>query len=226
MKKVYISLDTDAVLKGQGADPEIVAERNPGLLKIAKTALDIGMPLINPDFFSCSLRITSFLQNELLLENGISIKSSKAAHLLCGANAVEMVICTIGAQLEKKSTELFNEDVSLALALDGLANAAVDKLMDSICNNLEAEAQAEGMKTSTPVSPGSKEWPLEIGQPILFGSIKPDPHIIRLSDSFLMIPKKSSSFIVGIGKDVTKTGRTCDHCSARETCLYKIRKNF
>jgi hypothetical protein len=128
--------------------------------------------------------------------------------------------------LEKKSADLFSDDVSLALALDGLANAAVDQLMETICIDLEEEAKAEGMTTSTPVSPGSKEWPLEIGQPILFGALKPDPAIIRLNDSFLMIPKKSSSFIVGIGKDVTKSGRTCDHCSARETCRYKIRKNF
>jgi hypothetical protein len=226
MKKPNISLDINAVLKGQGADPEIVAKRKPGLVKIAQAALDIGLPLIHPDFFTRSLRVISYKGDEFLLENGISINSSKAAHLLCGSDAIEMVICTIGAQLEKKSAELFNEDVSLALALDGLANAAVDKLMESICRNLEEEARAEGMKSSTPVSPGSKEWPLEIGQPILFRALKPDPAVIRLSESFLMIPKKSSSFIVGIGKDVTKSGRTCDHCSARETCRYKIRKNF
>jgi hypothetical protein len=226
MKIPEISLDVNAVLKGQGADPDIVIERKPGLVKIAQIALEIGMPLIKADYFSRSLRITSILHDELLLENNTSIISSKAARLLCGANAVEMVICTIGSQLENKSAELFNEDVSLALALDGLANAATDQLMESICDCLEAEALAEGMKTSTPVSPGSKEWPLEIGQPLLFSAIKPDPDIIQLSDSFLMIPKKSASFIVGIGRHVTKTGRTCDHCSARETCLYKIRKNF
>jgi hypothetical protein len=226
MEKPEINLDVNAVLKGQGAEPEIIAYRKPGLLKIAQTALDIGTPLIQPDSFSRSLRVISIMQDELLLEGDISIRSSKAAHLLCGADAIEMVVCTIGAQLEKKSAELFSEDVSLALALDGLANAAIDKLAESICDNLEAEAQAEGMKISTPVSPGSKEWPLEIGQPIIFGILKPDPGVIKLSDSFLMIPKKSSSFIVGIGKNVTKTGRTCDYCSARETCRYKIRKNF
>ena len=98
--------------------------------------------------------------------------------------------------------------------------------MESICCDFEVEAQAEGIKTSTPVSPGSRDWLLEIGQPILFGTIKPDPSVIRLSDSFLMILKKSSSFIVGIGKDFKKSGKTCDHCSAQDTCRYKIRKNI
>ena len=226
MKKPEIRLDIDAILKGQGADPVIIADRKPGLLKIAQTALDMGLPLIRPNSFRISLSVILFEHDEIILEGGIHINSNKVARLLSGTEAVEMVICSIGDQLEKRSAELFSTDAALALALDGLANAAVDRLMESICCDLEAEAQAEGLKTSMPVSPGSREWPLEIGQSILFGAIKPDPAVIRLNESFLMIPKKSSSFIVGIGKDITKNGKTCDHCSARETCRYKIRKNF
>jgi hypothetical protein len=226
MKKPEIKLDIEAVLKGQGADPAIIAARKPVLLKIAQTALDIGLPLIRPSYFNRSLSVISFNNDEFLLEGEVRINSSKVTRLLYGADAVEMVICSIGEQLEKRSAEIFSTDAALALALDGLANAAVDQLMESICCELEAEAQAESLRTSMPVSPGSREWPLEIGQPILFGTIKPDPAVIRLNDSFLMIPKKSSSFIVGIGKDIKKSGKTCDHCSARETCRYKIRKNF
>jgi len=226
MNKLDMTLDINAVLRGQGADPAVVADRRPVLLKIAQTALDIGQPLINPDFFSRSLGIISFENKRIILEGEININSGKIAKLLCGADAVEAVICTIGEQLEKLSAELFGSDPSLALALDGLANAAIDQMMEKICCDLEVEALAEGLKISTPVSPGSSEWPLEIGQPVLFGAIKPDPNVIRLSESFLMIPKKSSSFIVGIGKDITKQGKTCDHCSAQKTCRYRIRKNI
>jgi hypothetical protein len=226
MKNSEILLDIDAVLKGQGADPVIIANRNPGLLKIAQTALDIGMPLIRANSFRYSGSIISFEHDEIILENKTYIKSSKVSKLLCGAEMVEMVICTIGDELEILSADLFNSDPALALALDGLANAAVDRLMESICIDLEAEAQAEGFKTSIPISPGSAEWPLEIGQPFLFGAIKPDPAVIRLNENFLMIPKKSSSFLVGVGKDISIIGKTCDYCSARSTCRYQIRKNF
>jgi hypothetical protein len=226
MKKPEIILDVNAVLKGQGADPAVIAERKPGLLKIAQTALEMGLPLIRPDYFNRSQSVISINHDIILLEGRILIKSSKASRLLYGADAVEMVVCTIGDELEKRSAELFRRDAPLALALDGLANAAVDRLAECICCDLEAEAQAEGLKTSIPVSPGSRDWPLEIGQPVLFGVVKPDPAVIRLSDSFLMLPKKSSSFIVGIGKHITKKGKTCDDCSVRDTCRYKIRKNY
>lgn len=221
-----ILLDVEAVLKGQGADPVVIAERKPGLIKIAQNALEIGLPLIHPETFSRPLEIISFENEKIILEGGIHILSDKIAELLKGASTAQAVICTIGDELETKSAELFRADPTLALALDGLANAAVDQLVEVICCELEADAKAESLSTSMPVSPGSTEWPLEIGQPLLFKAVKPNPDIIRLSESFLMVPKKSSSFIVGIGKGITKHGKTCDHCSAREFCRYKIRKKF
>jgi len=226
MKNPEISLTIEAVLKGQGADPEVIANRRPGLLKVAQNALELGQSLIHLDAFSKSLQIISFDNESLNLEGGINIKSTHIAELMHGSKVVEAFICTIGDQLEKVSAELFQTDPSLALALDGMANAAIDQFVEKICCEVEAEAHSEGLKTSIPISPGSSEWPLEKGQPMLFGSIKPDQAIINLSESFLMIPKKSSSFIVGIGKEITKHGKTCDQCNARETCRYKIRKNF
>jgi hypothetical protein len=226
MKKTEISLTIEAVLKGQGADPEVVSIRRPGLLKVAQSAIEIGQSLILPDSFHKTLGIISLNDDSVILEGGIFINSTRIAGLMRGSEVVEAYICTIGDQLEKASAELFQTDPSLALALDGLANAAIDQLVEKVCCEVEAEAQAEELNVSIPISPGSSEWPLETGQPVLFKAIKPDPAIIRLSESFLMIPKKSSSFILGIGKDIVKHGKTCDQCNARETCRYKIRKNF
>jgi len=226
VKKPEISLTIEAVLKGQGADPVVVANRKPELLKIAQSALEIGQSLIHPDSFNRSLEIISLNNENIILQDGITICSTHISELLRGTEVVEAFICTIGDQLEKASAELFQTDPSLALALDGMANAAIDQLVEKICCELETETRAEGLNVSIPISPGSSEWPLEIGQPVLFGAIKPDPAIIRLSESYLMIPKKSSSFILGIGRDIAKHGKTCDQCNARETCRYQIRKNF
>lgn len=225
MNKPEISLTIEAVLKGQGADPIVVAKRKPSLFKIAHSALEIGQSLIHPDSFNRSLEILSFNEKSMILEGGIIINSTHISELLHGAEVVEAYICTIGDQLEKASAELFQSDPSLSLALDGMANAAIDQLVEKVCCEVEGDALAEGLNISIPISPGSSEWPLEIGQPVLFGAIKPDPAVIRLSDSYLMIPKKSSSFIIGIGKEIAKHGKTCDLCNARETCRYQIRKN-
>ena len=157
MKKPEISLTIDAVIKGQGADPVVIANRKPGLLKIAQNALEIGQSLIHPQSFNRSLEIISVNDKGMMLEGGITINSSHISKLMRGAEVFEAFICTIGDELEKASAELFQADPSLALALDGMANAAIDQLVEKICCDLEMEAQAEGLGVSMPVSPGSSE---------------------------------------------------------------------
>ena len=76
MKIPEISLTIEAVLKGQGADPEVVANRRPGLLKIAQNAIEMGQSLIHPEFFSQSLEIISIDDQRMILGSGISIDSS------------------------------------------------------------------------------------------------------------------------------------------------------
>lgn len=220
------TLDVNAVLKGQGADPAVIEKRNPSLKIIAQTALDLGMPLIEPAYFRKSETIIIRGQNEILIAGNLQISSKKIAEILFGAEAVELVICTIGDKLEKLSMSLFASDATLALALDGLANAAIDQLTESVCCAIDLEAQAEGLKSSLPISPGSEDWPLQFGQPALFKTIKPDQAIILLNESFLMIPKKSASFFVGIGRKLSEKGKTCDFCNVRETCRYRLRKNI
>jgi hypothetical protein len=44
---------------------------------------------------------------------------------------------------------------------------------------------------------------------------------IYLSDSLLMDPIKSASFILGISGTPFETGRTCEYCNLKETCRYK-----
>jgi hypothetical protein len=43
---------------------------------------------------------------------------------------------------------------------------------------------------------------------------------VKLTSSGMMIPKKSMSFIIGIGPDMSRVS-ICDMCSLRGTCRYK-----
>ena len=37
----------------------------------------------------------------------------------------------------------------------------------------------------------------------------------------MMVPKKSTSLVIGVGPDVEHTGETCDYCSMAATCRYR-----
>jgi len=216
-----LELDGKAVLRGEGADPEQIYSRRPQLAEVADRALKIGLPLVSPMFYRCHVEIDKSKQQVLKLFNGQDWLQS----YLKNAGTVDFVICTIGPDLENLSSKTMAEDGPLALALDGLANAAVDRLAAYICEMISHEAESRKFQASLPLGPGMPEWPVEQGQPLIFQIIKPDDHIVRLTDSHLMIPRKSNSFIVVSGKDIHWHGKMCDFCNLRETCRYKIRKS-
>ena len=141
------------------------------------------------------------------------------------AEAIDFVICTIGPELENLSSSIMLLNGPLALALDGLAKAAVDHLAAWLCEKVLQEAERKGFQTTLPLGPGAPEWPVEQGQSTIFQSIKPDNRILRLTESFLMIPRKSNSFIVASGRKIQTHGNSCDFCNLKETCRYRIRKS-
>jgi hypothetical protein len=37
----------------------------------------------------------------------------------------------------------------------------------------------------------------------------------------MMVPKKSTSMVIGIGREVEHAGESCDYCSMAATCRYR-----
>lgn len=46
---------------------------------------------------------------------------------------------------------------------------------------------------------------------------------VRLNPAFPMIPQKSLSMVIGIGREVREDGILCDFCNLRETCRHRQR---
>ncbi|MGD2253985.1 MAG: hypothetical protein PVF70_13815, partial [Anaerolineales bacterium] len=55
-----LDFDADQVLRGQGADPEIIRARSPALAQIADQALQEGAPFLKPKVYQKRLRVGSF----------------------------------------------------------------------------------------------------------------------------------------------------------------------
>ena len=214
------SLTVDDVLRGQGADPQKVRERRPILVKAAGRSLVEGIELLHPAAYVAELAVAEIRHERILLENSHQLTGSLVAHHLTGAKRIVAVVCTIGLELEELCSSLFNMDMLSAMALDGLGNAAVDHLGQLTCQRIAENEKRADMMTSTPFSPGDPEWPVEIGQPELFALLPGISQNIHLTSGGMMIPKKSISFIVGIGSDFSQS-EPCEVCSLNETCRYR-----
>ena len=213
------ALSVDDILRGEGADPESIRKRKPQLVLEAERALNDGMCLIHPIALTCEIAIRSHHHGRIFLENGTTLTGSLVTQHLAGARRVVAAVCTIGAKLEKEVTRLLGEDPLFAMALDGLGNAAVDMLAQQVCAKIGYQVQAEDLQASTPLSPGSPEWPVETGQPQIFSLLDPSQAGITLTSGGMMLPKKSMSFIVGLGLEMSQAEK-CDLCSLKATCRY------
>lgn len=216
-----LEIDEDMVLRGQGADPAVIRARRPALLDTARQALELGASLLQPQAVFQKLAVTKLRHDRLELEDGHVLRNGLLVKELRAAQAVVALVCTIGDQLEHKVTELYADQPSLSLAMDGLGTAAVEALAIAACRYFDEQAGLQGWKTTVPFSPGMIEWPLSDGQPVLFGLLKPDPSIVILQPSGQMLPRKTTSMLIGMGADVTVEGSTCDYCSMRQTCRYR-----
>jgi len=218
-KDMNFTINTDDILRGQGADPQIVRISKPSLLKAAERALAEGLNLIHPMTVTMEVFVQEHRHERILLMGGTVLTGTQVTQQLIGAQRVVAAVCTIGLELENASTLLFNEDPLYALALDGLGNAAVESLAQQICGHIAEEVEGKGLQASAPLSPGSPEWPVEIGQPQIFALLDPSKAGVTLTSGGMMIPKKSVSFIVGIGPEMSQTSM-CSVCSLKETCRY------
>jgi hypothetical protein len=60
-------------------------------------------------------------------------------------------------------------------------------------------------------------------QRVIFERLPTDEIGVRLTDSCLMIPRKSVSFVIGLGPQMRPDAVACDFCSERERCLWRVK---
>jgi hypothetical protein len=213
--------DVDAVLRGQGADASILRARRPGLVKIADEAMQESFSLLQPKVVYQEFAIQGVQHERLNLHNGQMIESKLLVQHLAAASRIIVILATIGKALEEKVSRIRDSNMVYGLALDGAGSAAVEALANAACQYFEKNAAGDGMQVSIPLSPGMVNWPVSEGQPQIFHMLGEEVTAVHLTPSYIMIPEKSLTMVMGIGTDMKSYGRACDFCTMRETCRYQ-----
>ncbi len=214
-------LDADAVLRGQGADPQAIRRRRPVLVEAAQAALDQGYALLQPRAFYCKLALEKVSHEKVILEGGHTLQGKLVVEHLAPAEYVVVMLFTIGKALESHAAHVSSDNMVLGLAMDGMGSAAVETLANAACRYFEDQAAAEGLQASIPLSPGMIGWPVNEGQPQIFKIMQQADLGVTLTEHALMLPRKSLTMAQGFGRNMNLSGRTCDFCAMRETCRYQ-----
>ncbi len=216
-----LELDADMVLRAQDADPAVIRERSPLLVEIAEQAVAEGSALLRPAVAWREFQVIGRRHEKLELSGGRSLTAKLLAQHLAPAERLVLMVCTIGPQLEARVAEVLYDDPPLGLALDALGSAATEALALAACTRQEDQMARAGWYTSMPLSPGMIGWDVEPGQRALFKLLDAAPIGVSLNESAQMIPRKSTSLVLGLSRQPFAEGSSCDYCAMRGTCHYK-----
>jgi len=213
-----VSLDAKDVLKGQGIDP---GRARSGLIASAEDVIEAASELLDLRAVYDVLSVKDFHHKTIELEGGVSFEGSLPARALAGAEKVAVAVCTIGPALEGRVKQLFAEDPVRAMALDGAGVAALGKVSDAVMADVRDIAEEHQWGAGMRAQPGQEGWPIR-QQRGIFEYLPVDEIGVHLTDSYLMIPQKSVSFVLGMGPDMRPDAVACDFCSKRSRCPWRI----
>lgn len=221
-----LNLSTDHVLRAQGADPDMIRHRRPSLISSTDEAIIRGTLLVKPIVLFEIYKVKGFRHDRLeLIIPGNNRRSFLSGALItqhiARAQEVVVMLCTLGRALDGTIASLFNTDPLAALALDGFGSTAVEMLAVKASNYFEKIANYGGYKTSMPLNPGMIGWPVDVGQAEIFSLLDCEVIDVSLTDSFMMVPNKSVSLVIGMGEEMSSAGTPCEFCNLKETCRYQ-----
>jgi hypothetical protein len=141
---------------------------------------------------------------------------------LRGSEAYALFICTAGVAYEAYQQRLKERgDMVRVFIADALGSVIAEKCADQMEKALQESIDKLGWKHTNRFSPGYCGWHVS-QQQLLFPLFQGHTCGVRLTDSSLMVPIKSVSGIIGLGKNVRHLDYTCGLCDFKQ--CYKRKK--
>jgi cobalamin-dependent methionine synthase I len=129
-------------------------------------------------------------------------------------------VCTAGKTISERSVKLLKgEDPVLGYVYDVMGSAIADAAGDRMQLFLKQESELSGERITNRYSPGYCQWNVS-DQHKLFALFPGSPSGVILTPSALMLPVKSISGVIGIGRNVKYRDYQCDLCTS-ENCIYR-----
>jgi len=228
-RNIQLKIDEEEVLRYQGCHNNKLQKVHNAITKITREEIERGHHLFEPKGISSPVKIKqiSFSSGRVGLKNGISLNFSPSImNLLKGASYLVLGVATIGSSLENKVSGLFSQgEYPQAIALDAVGTVSVRSLSNYMRSLVCREAKEQNFQVTEYFSPGSADWDIS-QQKNIFQMIPVDKIGVKLTETYMMIPQKSLSWIIGIGKNITITAKYVHSCQICQATNCQFREAF
>jgi hypothetical protein len=181
-----------------------------------KISLQSGFKIFNPR--KVKLNGDSFFIDNRLFSCGKIIYSS-----LRNSETIAFLISSLGEEVELWSKHFMdNNEMLKGYLADKIASELVEQLADRTELMLENELKEIELEATNRYSPGYCGWSVA-DQQNLFSLLPPKFCGVSVNDNSMMIPIKSVSAVIGVGKNVEKKNYECSICEI-DFC-YKRERN-
>lgn len=195
-------------------------EINGSILKIADECEEALLKTIRPGM------VYRVFDTEVC-EDGIGVKNTSLifkggdiARHLSGCGRCVMMCVTLSGETDRLIRFYEAESMEKALIADALASAAVEQ----VCEKAEAQIRSEvgAYNYTWRFSPGYGDFPLDIQRDFLNVTDAQKRIGLNITQSNILIPRKSVTAVMGISTEVIPKGRRgCGCCNLKDTCEYR-----
>ena len=208
------NISSPRVLRDIGYDED--CEPSARMVSLINDYIRNAHQFIAPSFSYVVRDIALVKGTSVLLEDSTIFESGVIARLLEKCDKVALFVLTIGNYLEDTVRRLAEDGLILQSAvLDAIGSDAAERLADSVEGQISEVAHNQGLTVSRRFSPGYCDWDVS-QQKMVFQAMKGDHAGVLLTDSCLMMPRKSISGIIGIGPTEVENYNPCKTCDKQD----------
>ncbi len=150
------------------------------------------------------------------------VESQHLQKNLKGCEKIVILAATIGSGVDQLIRRYTRLEMSRGVVMQAAAAAVIEAYCNELNETLREEAAKEGYYLRPRFSPGYGDFSIEY-QRLISDVLKMEKNCgITLTDSLLMLPSKSVTAVIGMGRENTHCEMDgCEICSKRQDCLYR-----
>jgi uncharacterized 2Fe-2S/4Fe-4S cluster protein (DUF4445 family) len=178
---------------------------------------------ISPFIAFNKLKISKVEEDRVTLENGVIFDGEFIAKKLQKCSHIIVGVSTIGRQLDERVKGAFDSgDYLKGMIIDHIGTTAVDYINKSFWNRMVEDIKNTNIGITSRLSPGDTSWNIT-EQRKIFQCLEEGDILVKLTESFMMIPFKSTSYVYGFGEGigVARIGHVCSECNMKH-CAYRM----
>jgi len=181
-----------------------------------EAVIDESYRLIDPKAVYKTVKISEVKGGRLVLEGGSVFESKLLAEKFKCTPEIAVYVLTIGPALERRVSELASRELFKSFIMDCVGTYALRQVFDIVRKDFQPDGEGQLSK----FSPGSTAyWDLR-QQRVLFDVLGAEEVEnvtgVRLNESYIMIPRKSVSGVMG---NTEEQFQECQICKRR--CEYR-----